>query len=332
MVKRAVYTRPIAWVLFFLIFFQGASFLSANTGVEFNIRFFDRRVYYLDSDPIPIQITITNNSPEPFRFRLADDRVFSIDFNVRTTSNRTVEAANSLIRRRTQSQQVFFREITLDTGESFSFIEDLRSYVSLNQSGAYVVQAILYPELFQERQVSAGSALGNRPLESNFLTLSLRPRPVTGADGIAVELDVETNAVLVRERLAPDEVVNYLLTARQRSQWERFFLYLDLEAMITRDPVRARQWNAESEEGRNRMLERFRSDLMNAEIEGDLYLIPSHFTMERTVYNMHTGTVTVLQLFDMGTFTQRKRYVWYLERRNDIWVIVDYSVTNLGTE
>jgi hypothetical protein len=34
----------------------------------------------------------------------------------------------------------------------------------------------------------------------------------------------------------------------------------------------------------------------------------------------------------MLTFTQKKRYVWELEKKDDIWVIVDYTVTNLGTE
>ena len=333
-------------IIFILLFLFGISALFGNSGVHFDIRFFDRRVYYLDNDPILVQISITNIGPEPYRFRLAEDRLFSIDFDVRTNSNRAVETADTLIRRRTQSQQIFFRDITLETGESFSFIENLRDYAALNQNGAFIVQARLYPELFQERQVSGGNVVStgntvaagnyvsarNQPLESNFLTLSIRPRPVSGPEGIPLELDVETNAVLVRERLPPDEVVAYLLTARQRSQWERFFLYLDLEAMISRDPLRSRQWNASSEEGRQRMLERYMQDLMNSEIDGDLYLIPSRFDMERTVYNMNTGTVTVMQYFDMGSFTQRKRYVWYLERRNDVWVVVDYSVTNLGTE
>jgi hypothetical protein len=34
----------------------------------------------------------------------------------------------------------------------------------------------------------------------------------------------------------------------------------------------------------------------------------------------------------MVTFTQKKRYIWDLEKKDDVWVIVSYSVTNLGTE
>jgi hypothetical protein len=314
--------------------------LSAEAAIAFNIRFFDRRVYYLEEDPINIQITITNNSPLPFRFKLADDRSFSVDFDVRTNANRIVDYSNHLIRRRSQSQQVFFREISIAPGESFSFVEDLKDYAALTQTGSYVVQARLFPELFQSigTVTRAGTFIGNtliaagQPLESNRLLLSIRPRPIPGPDGIPLELDVETNAVLARERFPPDEVVSYLLTARMRGHWERFFLYLDLEAMISRDPVRRRQWNAESEEGRRQMIARYRHDLQNSNVDWDLSLVPIYFRIEHTQYNAHEGIVVAVQYYRDMNLVIRKRYTWYLERKDDIWVIVNYSVANLGTE
>ena len=334
--------------LFVLLAFFGLSALSATeTGISLNIRFFDKRVYYLEQDPVLIQITITNNGPNPFRFKLADERAFSVDFDVRTNSNRMVEPADLLVRKRSRSQQVFFREVSIAAGESFSIVEDLREYAAFAQSGAYVVQARLFPELYHgagyfgtaARFEALDAIIPGRTLaavgpllESNRLTLTIRPRPIISLDGIPLALDVDTNAVLVRERLAPDEVIEYLLTARQRSQWEKFFLYLDLEAMLSRDAYRRRQFNAESEEGRQRMIARYRQDLQNAVIDGDISLIPMNFIIERTVYNTQTGTVTALEYFRVGAYTERKRYTWYLEKRDDIWTIVDYSVVNLGTE
>ena len=316
--------------------------IPADTGIAFSIRYFDKRIYYLEQDPIFIQITITNNGPSPFRFKLADERAFSVDFDVRTTSNRAVEAADNLLRRRSQSQQVFFREISIEAGESFSFVEDLKDFAALTQSGSYVVQARIYPELYQSFEISSNTntginpgrtlAAGGWPMESNRLSLSIRPRSILGPDGIPLELDVETNAILSREKLPPDEVVSYLLTARQKSQWEKFFLYLDLESMLSRDPYRRRQYNAESEEGRRRMLARYRQDLQSSLIDGEISLIPMDFTIERTVYNAQSGTVTALEFFRIGSYTERKRYTWYLEKKDDIWTIVDYMVTNLGTE
>ena len=307
-----------------------------EAGIAFTIRYFDKRIYYLDQDPVFIQITLTNNGPYTYRFKLADERAFSVDFDVRTAANRAVEAADLLVRRRSQSQQVYFRDVTIEAGESFSFVEDLKNYAYLKQDGSYVVQARIYPELYQTVQtgISPGKTLSasGRPMKSNRLSLNIRSRPIQGPDGIPLELDVETNAVLVREKLPPDEVVNYLLTARQKSQWEKFFLYLDLEAMLSRDGYRKRQWTAESEEGRKRMSAKYRQDLQNSVLDGDISLIPMDYTIERTVYNGRTGNVTVLEYFRVGTYTEKKRYTWYLEKRDDIWTIVDYAVVNLGTE
>jgi len=324
-------------IIVFAAFFTAAVTVSAsaNAGIDFNIRFFDRRIYYAETDPVYIQATITNNSPSTFRFKLADERAFSIDFDVRTATNRPLDQADSLIRKRTQYRQIFFREIAVESGESFSFVEDLRDYINLGTPGSFVVTARMYPELF--RSVTAGTnpqaSAASRPfIESRRLPLNIRPPVIPGPDGIPLELDVATGAVLVRERIAPDLVVDYILTARQRSQWEKFFLYLDLEAMLSRDAVRRRAWNAESEAGRRRMVEQFRRELQSSTVDGTISVIPTDYTIERTQYNNSEGTVIVLQRFRNANFTSIKRYTYFLERKDDIWMIVDYSVVNLGTE
>ncbi|MDR2517888.1 MAG: hypothetical protein LBD13_00550 [Spirochaetaceae bacterium] len=305
----------------------GTGSAAADAQAAFTIRFYDKQVYYVSEAPIYVQVTITNNTAAPFRFKLADDRAFSLDFNVRTMTNRSIEPARILIRKRTQYQHVYFREITVESGEAFSFVEDLRNYADLSQSGTFMVQGTMYPELY--RETGSGDI---RPLESNRLPLSIRPPSLQGPDGIPLEMDAETNAVLAREKLPPDEVVRYLLSARQKSQWEKFFLYLDVEAMLARDPVRQRQWLSESEEGRRRMVARYREDVRNATADSDIANLPIAFQIERTTYNEMEGTVTVQERFRIGTVTERKRYVYYLYRKDDIWSIVDYSVNNLGTE
>ena len=339
--------RTVFYAILVLMLLGLPPLAGADSGIGFNIRFFDRRVYHIDEGPIFVQATITNNNPTPFRFRLANERAFSVDFDVRTAANRPVQAAANLVRLRSQSRQVFFREISLAAGESFSFIEDLRDFVTFTHTGTFVVQARLYPELIQTiahpeaawhsspvgaTGITPGSLLSaaGRPLLSNRLSLNIRPPLLIGPDGIPLELDVAAHAVLVRERLPPDEVVSFVITARQRGQWERFFLYLDLEAMLRRDGYRNRQWLVESEEGRQQMLARYRLDLQNAVVDEALSLIPLHYVIERTVFTATEGTVVTTQYFREGNFIQRKRYEWYLERRDDIWYIVGFSVFLLG--
>ena len=164
------------------------------------------------------------------------------------------------------------------------------------------------------------------------LTLNIRTPLLPAEDGLPQALDLETNAVLVRDRLPPDEVVAFMLTARQKSQWEKFFLYLDLEQMLLRDAARERRWRVESEEGRRRMLERFRSDLQSSVIDGDISSIPSRFDIERTTYSAAEGTVIVLERFRQGDYTEKKRYTYHLRKTGDIWTVIDYVVINLGTE
>jgi len=316
-----------------------------NAGADFGIRFFDRRVYHAPSDPVLVQLTISNNSPSTYRFKLADDRAFSVDFEVRTAANRLLEPSQELVRRRTQSGQVFFREISVEPGESFSFVENLRDHVLIEGSGSFVVRAFIHPELrqnpagtgVQAETVSFGTGdpsnmVGDGTLASGRLNLSIRPALAVAADGLPASMAEATGATLVRERIPPDEVVEQTITARQRSQWERFFLYIDLEEMVSRNPAQRRRWLAESEEGRQRMVEQMRRELQNPSDADTLSVVPTSFEIERTQHSGSEGNVTVLMRFTNVNFTELKRYTFFLRRSDGIWNIVDYSVTNLGTE
>jgi len=331
--KNSINLRLASFVILLVVLGTSANAAEAPgntaTGVNFDIRFFDRRVYYAEKDPIYIQVTITNNSSYTYRFKLADERIFSLDFDVRTVSNRPLEPADMLVRKRTQYQQIFFREIAVESGESFSFVEDLRNYVKIGQAGSYVVQARVYPELYR----FGSDAAVNQPvaLDSKRLNLSIWPPLATTAEGVPLEMDVATGAVLVRERLAPDQVVDSMISARQKSQWEKFYLYLDLEEMLAQDAARQRRWLSESAEGRKRMIDQFRQELKNPTTDG-ISLVPTEYMIEMTKYNNFEGTVTVLEKFKNDYFTEVKRYTYYVHFKDNVWTITGYSVTNLGTE
>jgi hypothetical protein len=327
--------------------------LAEAAEVELNIRFYDKKVYFIaggspgtDSqtfaenrprtglgvpleprvpqEPIYVQATIYNRSSQSFHFKLAEERVFSVDFDVRNLANQSLVPAEYLLRKRSESRNVFYRDITVEPGESFSFIEDIRNYADLSRPGSFIVQARIFPNLLR--------AAGETPLESNRLNLNLRPPLLPGPDGIPFEMDVETNAVLVREKLAPDEVVRYMLDARIKGQWEKFFLYMDVQAMLSRDAARRRSYLNESEEGRQRMEARYREDLRSAVVDGDIASIPADYRIENTSYNNDTGTVVVTEWFRNGRITERRRYTYFLRLIDDFWIIQDYTPVILGTE
>jgi hypothetical protein len=82
------------------------------------------------------------------------------------------------------------------------------------------------------------------------------------------------------------------------------------------------------------MTARYREELRNTVVDGDIATIPTEYTIERTTYSAEEGTVIVLEKFKVptGNYTERKRFTYTLRRRDNIWTIVDYVVFNLGTE
>jgi hypothetical protein len=322
-------------------------FAAEPAGVSVGIRYFDKQLYYPESGSIFVQVTITNNSSGVYRFRLPDDRAFSLDFDVRTPGNRQVENADILVRKRSGLERIFFRELSLETGESLSFVENIRDWRQLDKPGSYIVQAKFYPGLFRSGNSSAAPTSDfvfsggfheengdaeQDVLVSNRLNLHIRAPAILDSGGVPVALEEETQAIQFREQIPPDEVVSWTLRSRQKSQWEKFFLYINLEQMVQRDAARERMWRSESEEGRRRMLASYREALSKQTIDGDISAIPAEFKIERTTYNADEGTVSALEKFRTGDYTEVKRYTYYLRRNEGVWTIVDYVVQNLGTE
>lgn len=313
------------WIVCFVLLFSVAPALTATDGVSVSIRFYDKEVYYPDSN-IRIEVTVGNQSGETYRFRLADRRLFNLEFDVRTLTNRQLPVSEQFIIQRTANQQVFYREITVAPGERFSFVEHLSQYVQLTEPGVYVLHANFFPELAGGAQRSTSS-----PKSSNRLTLSIRPgtaedpRPEHRIDEVVQE-------VLRREALPPDQVVRYMLDARRRGHWDQFFLYLDLESLLQTDPERQRRYQRLSDEDRRDMLAAFRRDLQQERADEDILLVPESYTVLETRYTQNRGSVITEQRFRFPNYIEIKRYTYTLERRNDIWLITDYTVRNMGVE
>ncbi|MDR0910573.1 MAG: hypothetical protein LBM77_12500 [Spirochaetaceae bacterium] len=310
-------------IICLLFTISGSLFAQNNPdNIAVNIRFYDQKVYFLKDAPIQVMISITNNGPETYHFKLAADRAFSLDFDARSLSNRSIAMPVKLVQKRSASGQIYYRDVAIDTGETFSFTENIQDYVNLEEAGNYIIQAKIFPDLINSQTVQL----------SNRLALHLRPAKIYDEQGLPIPLDEATNAVLQRASIPPDEVIAWTLDARQKGQWEKFFLYLDLQAMYLRDASHARQWNVESEEGRQRILANYRSSLQTEIVDSDIVTIPMSYNIEKTTYNMTEGTVIVDEHFRVGNYVESKRYTYYLERRNTVWYIVDYLVVNLGTE
>jgi hypothetical protein len=294
---------------------------AAQDGTGFSIRFSEKKVYFL-GDEILIEALVRNTGTSTYSFKVAGELVYNLDFDVRTPTNVPLDHAREFTTRRTSDQPVFFRQMSLEPGEQYAIVVDLAKYAAFDQPGLYKLRARFFPELFRTSTSAS--------IVSDWLTLNLRPGPATQAMRAAV--DTETGVLLAREALPPDEVVARTITARQKSEWDKFFLYLDLEKLLRRSSEKDRVWRNSSEEARRAMVEQFRQDLRQSRIDGDINVIPYAFEIQKTAYGPDTGTVQVLEKFRYPDYTELKSYTYHLQRQDKYWIIVDYEIKNLGTE
>ena len=320
--------RKLAFIIaIFSVFAQIKMFAQNNDfeNASVSIKYSNRTIYYpgdAEENPINIHVTIKNNGIETLRFKLADDRAFSLDFNAYTVKNQKLPQTDSIIEKRTTNQTVYFREISLEYGEEYSFIENLKDYLIIEAPSVYYLELTFYPELYKSKKIK---------LTSNRLTLEVRPSPSSSSSSY-IPVKENSAEILKPEYLSPDKVVEQTIVARQRSLWDQYFLYMDVESLLKRNKTLRNKYNTVSADERERMLLAFKADLMQSRIENDIISIPEKFQIVKTTYSPTEGTVEVLEWFKYPNFSEKKSYTYKLRQREGIWVIYDYVVVNLGTE
>ncbi len=305
--------------------FSFAQNVSDYKEAQVSIKFYDRTMYYpgsKDDNPIYVDVAITNRGTDTLRFKLADDRMFSLDFYAYTIKNTTLPNTKDLVIKRSTNQTVYFREIAIEPGETYSFIENVKNYIQIDEPSIYYLELRFYPELYKARTVE---------LSSNRLSLDIRPAPSASSSSI-LPVENKTTALLKPEAISPDKVIEQTIIARQKSLWDQYFLYMDIEQMMIRNSEVNRKYKNASADERNRMLLSYKADLMQNRIDHDIVGLPERFTIENTSYSQTEGTVSVLEWFKYPNFSEKKRYIYKVRQRDGIWQIYDYSVTNLGTE
>ena len=217
---------------------------------------------------------------------------------------------------------MFFRELSLAPGETYSIIMELSDFAEIEEAGVFVLNTKFFPELYTNE--------ASRYLVSNNLTLNLRPS--SSAAEIRDLIDYETGEIIKANPAPPDEVIEYMLSSRQKSQWNKFLLYLDLEGLYLRNQANAERYRRLSQQDRIAEIERYRNLLLNETIDTDIAMIPLDFDILRTTYTDYEAQVKVVEKFQYDGFIEIKEYEYFLHRDNDIWYIYDYNVRNLGTE
>ena len=322
--------RKLTLIISVLCIFGQSFFGQENKSQDFSnasvsIKYYNRSIYYPgmnDENPIEVHITIKNNGTDTLRFKLADDRAFSLDFFAYTVKNSRLEQTDSLIEKRTTNRIAYFREIALESGEEYSFVENVKDYIKIDEPSVYYLELSFYPELYKSKYLK---------LDSNRLTLEIRPSS-SAASSVYVPVKESSAEILKPEAIAPDKVVEQTIIARQKSLWDQYFLYMDIESLLKRNSSLSKKYVTVSAQERERMIQTFKADLMQSRIENDIIAVPERFQIEKTTYSPTEGSVTVIEWFKYPNFSEKKRYTYKVRQREGIWTIYDYTVVNLGTE
>jgi len=276
---------------------------------QVSIKFYNKSIYYTGNsidNPVFVHITIANRGSDTLRFKLADDRVFSIDAAAYSVKNEKLPYTDTIIRKRTTNQTVYFREIAIESGEEYSFVENIKDYVQISDPSIYYLEIQFFPELYKTK---------NAVLLSNRLTLDVKPLPVVSASSKIPSTSISAQ-VLKPEAISPDKVVEQTIIARQKSLWDQYFLYMDIEEMVMRDRSRKIKYTSLSDIERLKMIETYKLDLMQEKIDTAIVSIPESFFIEKTLYSQTEGSVTVIEWFKYDTFKEKKRYTYYVRQRD----------------
>lgn len=324
--KRAAIGIAAAAAIALCIAGGGHAQSDGSQPVTISIRFYDKAVYFPGSE-IPIKVTVRNEGSQPFRFKLAEDRAYSISFEVRTLSNVRLPSSDAYSRKLASASPVFYREVVIEPSEEYSFVEDLALYVLVKDPGAYRVNLAFYPELFRGTQ--------SPRIPSNELALSVRPGSPDPTTVAGIEAMIETPRRA--DKLPPDRVVENMLLSRIKERWDEFFSYFKIDKMIQRDPERKRLYDRQSDEGRRRMEEEWRASIVTGTSTDDILPAVTSFEIVQTFYSRGQGTVVSRQKYDRrrtggGDYVEVKLYTYELSLIDGEWYIVGYTVKNEKAE
>lgn len=308
----------------FLLMITLPSFLFSLTenGLTIFVRFYEKKIYYVNkTEEIKIKVNIVNNSQQPYQFRMADDKIFNLNFEVFTQANIPLKYSEQFIIKSRTHQYVLYKDVLLKQGEEYGFIIFLDDYILLDRPGQFTVRALFNPDLPPKVRYPV--------ITSNELSLNINPPLPPEFEGL---VEVESGEVLKAEAIPPDEVVDFTIKARQRNQWDKFLLYLNLESLLLRNPDWRIKYDKRGEEGRLELIEEYKEYLKLEIVDQDILVIPTDFEIQTTNYTANEGWVQVLLKFDYTDYIALKLYTYHLERKDRNWKITNYEVLNRGTQ
>jgi len=270
---------------------------------------------YAVGEPIEINNLIKNMGSETIAIEVSDVYSLNFDFVLYTLNGKLVEKSMNYYEKKERAIQNLKspRKETLFPDEQYGQTITLNEYYDDLEPGRYILEPIFFP--LTNMADTYPSVYGKK--------IQIRIVPIPYEENVAeVEDGVSTDAY---KPLPPYETVDFILNAKLKGNWEAFFAYIDLSSIITLYSDWNERLNKLPKSKRYKLLEEFKKYLI-ANFEQDM--IDYDVVRESREKNNSIVIAEIYKGKKRVTFTSR--YTFSLEKRNEYWIVVSYSMVNLG--
>ncbi len=301
------YQKFLAVVIGF--FLSSAPFIHGE--LQVGLQFY-RETYRLN-EPIPVQINVINNSSSPVKFYVSPLIYESFFFNMKTPKNEDISLLDAfqVEIKNNSSSSGDFREIILMPQEQFSRIIDITKWFDINESGYYYINGVFYPNPDKKTDL----------IESFNYKIFIKP-PLAVEKEISGEEEERKAEFENIKKLPPYDVIDDLLDAKMKKDWDRFLVHIDADRLIKSfaDYYNAYQ-NARSGTYQLQVIDDFKKYLT-------VYWqdrILSYKILESHIKE-NDATVIVEVDFKVKLLTYTLRYTFSLYKNHlNQWLVYDYS-------
>ncbi len=266
-----------------------------------------------------ITLTIYNASPKTMRLIIAEDyrRSIGIDVFDKTEVPLPIKKTSA-----EEAEPSAYKTVSIEPKNGHSFEIDLDDYVRIPIAGVYKVQARYYlnPQAETPKAFIASRAI-LIPITDFADNQALAPK---------TESNPEYEAQQTLQKYTPDEVVKHMLGALQAAQWERYFSLIDLHSLYINTTVSNESFGTLSTLEQQAELANFKQRIINNSKNVLDIAPPDHFSIEKTYYTRRNAEITTLLYKVLGSSTTIKRFVFYLQRMQNMWKVTDYNARLVG--
>ncbi len=294
-------------------------------GLTFSVDYYERQ-RFTPSDNIRLEVTLFNEKSDIESFYLSDNKIFNLEFEVKNEYSSRLPSSQSYLNAFSNSRNTYYRQIDLYPNEKYSFSVNLNDFVNLTDPGVYVISTTFFTSLIAKSNAVSLSFNTEKLNAVQDLVLTVFPNSNEASSDLLSTLEQQRNLLLKQADFSPDQIIDYMLKAKQARDWDKYFLYQDTEALMLKNADLNRQYKLSSPQTQQLMLTQFKDSIRKEVASNGREYIPTNYVIAKTSYTNTEAQVIVNADFQIMDYSESRRYTYTLSKILGIWEIVDIDV------